>query len=257
LNVSVESVAYEYPVDDRGGSLPVLDGINIGVESGEFVSIIGPSGCGKTTLLKLIDGLLVPRSGHITVGGKPVTAPGRDRAMVFQHSSLLPWRTVWGNVAYGLELARVKDDSLRPRVRETVELVGLTDFQSYFPHALSGGMQQRVNIARAVALDPTVLLMDEPFGSLDAQTREELQVELLTIFRRTGKTILFVTHDISEAVFMSDRVVVLSGRPATVRSTLSIDLPRPREQSVRKDGKFIEYYSELWGLLHEREARRR
>ena len=227
MSVHAESVSFEYKVGG-GGSLPALKNVALTVEPGTFVSVLGPSGCGKTTLLKLIDGLLLPTKGKIEVNGIEVRGPGQDRAMVFQHASLLPWRTIEGNVAYGLEMAGVGGDVLRERVRQSITLVGLDGFESYYPHALSGGMQQRVNIARAAALDPEILLMDEPFGSLDAQTREDLQLEFLSIFRRTKRTVVFVTHDIGEAVFMSDFVAVLTPRPGTVKTVVRNGMGRPR-----------------------------
>lgn len=253
MSVSIDSVSFEYGLGAARKGLPVLDGVTLSIVPGSFVSVLGPSGCGKTTLLKLIDGLLLPTGGRVEVNGAPVRAPSPEKAMVFQHPSLLPWRTVDGNVAYGLELTGVGGDLLKSRVKSSVELVGLGGFESYFPHALSGGMQQRVNIARAAALDPQILLMDEPFGSLDAQTREDLQMEFLSIFRKTRKTVVFVTHDIAEAVFMSDFVAVLSQRPAKVKELVKIDIPRPRAPEVRDSPAFAGYYRRLWGMLHRPE----
>jgi NitT/TauT family transport system ATP-binding protein len=243
-------VSYEYGPSEKREGLLALSSVDLSVEKGAFVSILGPSGCGKTTLLKLIDGLLKPTGGNVSVNAEPVTGPGPDRGMVFQFPSLLPWRTVRGNVSYGLELAGVRGPSLRQHVDASLELVGLEAFQSYYPSALSGGMQQRVNIARAAALDPDILLMDEPFGSLDAQTREDLQLEFLSIFRRTGKTVVFVTHDIDEAIFMSDVVAVLTPRPGSVSRLVRIELPRPRVPALRDEKAFVDYHRILWDLLH-------
>jgi len=187
----------------------VLQNIDLSVAAGEFVSFLGASGCGKTTFLRLADGLVSPSAGEILLNGKPVTAPGPDRAFVFQDDSLLPWRTVQGNVLLGLEAKRVPKDAAIARAQEQIALVGLAEFEAFYPHELSGGMRQRVNLARALAIDPEVLLMDEPFASLDAQTREVMQGELLRIWSAEQKTVLFVTHQIEEAVYLSDRIVVL------------------------------------------------
>ena len=212
----------------------VLEDINLQVAAGEFVTIVGPSGCGKTTFLYILDGLLRPTSGQVLVDGQPVTAPGKSRAMVFQDAALLPWRTVLRNTMYSLECLKVNRPEAQVRAQMWLEVVGLQDFAKYYPHELSGGMQQRVNLARAMAVDPAILLMDEPFASLDAQTRETMQAELLSIWTRTRKTIVFVTHQIAEAIYLADRVVVFTARPAQVRETIEIDLPRPRDDSTRR-----------------------
>jgi NitT/TauT family transport system ATP-binding protein len=197
-------------------------GVDLDVEEGSFVSIVGPSGCGKTTILYAIDGLLPINGGEILVNNKPVIGPGRDRAMVFQSASLLPWRTVRGNITYGLNLKGEHRDQLAG-IEKLIDLVGLNGFENRYPAELSGGMQQRANLARALAVDPDILLLDEPFASVDAQTREKLQVELTQIWARTRKTMLFVTHDIAEAVFLSDRVVcLLRGRRACARLSTSL-----------------------------------
>jgi NitT/TauT family transport system ATP-binding protein len=224
---------------DAGGRIDrveALDCVSFSVNEGEIVAITGPSGCGKTTLLRLIMGLERPSSGQIMVDGRTVAGPGSDRGMVFQHAALLPWRTALGNVEFGLEEKGIPASERRGKALHYLELVGLTRYAHLRPHQLSGGMQQRVGIARALAIDPEVLLMDEPFGELDAQTRETLQAELLQIHERTQKTILFVTHDLDEAVLLADRVLVMSVHPGRVRDEVAINLPRPREEPVSLRG---------------------
>jgi NitT/TauT family transport system ATP-binding protein len=230
---------------------PILacNGIDLDVDESAFVSIVGPSGCGKTTLLYAIDGLLPINGGEIRVNDKPVTGPDKDRALVFQSASLLPWRSVWGNITYGLKLRNGMDQERTAKVETLIELVGLRGFEKRYPAELSGGMQQRANLARALAVDPDILLLDEPFASVDAQTREKLQVELTEIWRRTQKTMLFVTHDIAEAVFLSDRVVVFSARPAEVRQIIDIDIPRPRSLETKRSAVLQEYVKRVWNLI--------
>ena len=230
---------------------PVLacDGVDLDVEEGAFVSIVGPSGCGKTTLLYAIDGLLPINGGEIRVNDKPIDGPGRDRALVFQSASLLPWRTVWGNITYGVHLRNGWDRERSARVDSLIDLVGLRGFERRYPSELSGGMQQRANLARALAVDPDVLLLDEPFASVDAQTRERLQYELTQIWQRTQKTMLFVTHDIAEAVFLSDQVVVFSARPARVREIVRIDIPRPRSPETKLSPRLQDYVKRIWNLI--------
>lgn len=207
----------------------VFDGINFIIREGEFVSLVGPSGCGKSTLLLCIAGLESHTSGKITLEGRLVTKPGPELAIVFQEYALFPWRSVMRNVEYGLEVAGIPARQRRQLVMEKLELVGLTGFEDYWPHELSGGMRQRVAIARALVTNPQVLLLDEPFGALDALTRKSLQQELSRICQTTGKTVLFVTHSISEAVYLSDRVILLSRRPASIRLDIETNLPRPRD----------------------------
>jgi NitT/TauT family transport system ATP-binding protein len=235
-----------------GRAFLAVDGVDLDVGTGEFLAIVGPSGCGKTTFLNAVDGLVPVSSGSLTLNGTPITRPGPDRAMVFQQPSLLPWRTVLDNVRYGLELQRrVGRREARARAREFVRLVGLTGFEDAYPLELSGGMQQRVNLARALATDPEILLLDEPFAALDAQTREFMQLELLKIWRQTGKTTLFITHDIAEAVYLADRVVVLTARPGRVKTTVDIDLERPRELRVKRSAAFAVYEDRVWSAIEE------
>lgn len=223
-------------------SLTVFEDVSIHITDGEFVSIIGTSGCGKSTLLNLAAGLDNATAGRTCVAGKEVTGPGLDRGVVFQEFALFPWLTTLDNVAFGLQSKGVGKAERRAIAQKYVDLVGLSGFETYYIHRLSGGMRQRVGLARALAVEPAALLMDEPFGALDAQTRETMQAALSEIWERTKKTILFVTHDIREAVYLSDRVIVLSGRPATVSLELTIDLDRPRN---RHDAKFQKFEHEL------------
>jgi NitT/TauT family transport system ATP-binding protein len=233
----------------NGSIIEALRGIDFSVHEGEFVSIVGASGSGKSTLLRIIDGLLSATKGIVEVSGEPVRGPGPDRAFVFQQDNLLPWRTVIDNIGYGLTIRGMPRQRARQHARDLITLTGLEGFEDYYPHQISGGMRQRVNVARALAVDPSILLLDEPFAALDAQTREIMQSELLRIWSERKKTVLFVTHQIDEAVYLSDRVVVLSSRPGTVKSLIDIDLPRPRGLSIKRDPVFIKYVDEIWGLI--------
>jgi NitT/TauT family transport system ATP-binding protein len=220
------SKRFSITVDGEVHTVQALDRVSFTVRDGEIVALIGPSGCGKTTALRVAMGLDPSTSGRVTVDGREVHGCGHDRGMVFQHAELLPWLNARQNVMFGLEMKGLRGASLRETAEKYLELVGLTDSQNRRPHQLSGGMKQRVGIARALAIDPSVLLMDEPFGALDAQTREALQAELLDIHARTGKTILFVTHDLDEAVLLADRIVIMkSGR---VHDIMTVPLKRPR-----------------------------
>jgi len=231
--------------------LEVLHDINLSVEEGEFVSFVGASGCGKTTLLRVIHGLIPPTKGNVSVGGNVVDGPTSERGFVLQQDSLLPWRTVLRNVTFGLEVQNKEGKEAEARARELLHLVGLDGFESHYPLEISGGMRQRVNLARALAVDPEVLLMDEPFAALDAQTREVMQGELLRIWEQRRKTVLFVTHQIDEAVYLSDRVIVFSARPGRVRKDLKIDLPRPRPLSIKRSPEFLELVDAIWSLIEE------
>lgn len=229
----VDKISKEYVIDQGWGSatrLEVFRDLSFTVRNDEFVSVIGPSGCGKTTVLNLVAGLDQPSAGEIYLDGKPVTGPGLDRGTVFQEFALFPWLTVAGNIEFGLKSMGVPKSERKRRVADCIELVGLSDFCNYYPNRLSGGMQQRVGLGRALVVDPAVLLMDEPFGSLDAQTRDALQNSLSEIWLRTHKTVLFVTHDVREAVYLSDRVLVLSARPAEIVLDLAVGLRRPRDR---------------------------
>jgi NitT/TauT family transport system ATP-binding protein len=228
-----------------------LQGLEVEVSRGEFLSLVGPSGCGKSTFLNVLLGLLKPDSGDIRLDGKRITGPGQERAMVFQEFGLLPWRTVQANVELGLELKGVVAATRRQRAAELITLVGLNGFEQHYPHELSGGMKQRVGLARALATDPEVLLMDEPFASLDAQTRDIMQMELLQIWDRAKKTVLFVTHSIEEAAYLSDRVIIMTARPGRTKSTIKINLPRPRDYEMRLSAEFNDIKARIWDTLKE------
>ena len=228
-----------------------LQDVSLTVSTNEFLTIIGPSGCGKTTLLKIVGGLVPQDSGEVSIKGEQVSGPGPDRSMVFQRFALLPWASVLDNVAFGLELRGVPEERRNQLAAEQLTTMGLEEFESHYPHELSGGMQQRVGLARALAVDPDILLMDEPFGSLDAQTRRLLQDDLLQLWQRKQKTVVFVTHSMDEAVYLSDRVVLMSPRPGRVQEVLNVDLPRPRTEDVQKEQVFAEMKEYLWGALKE------
>jgi NitT/TauT family transport system ATP-binding protein len=231
------------------GNLNVLNDINLEISEGEFVSIVGPSGCGKTTFLRIIGGLESLDSGAIEIDNRPVTAPGADRGFVFQADSLLPWRSVFDNAFIGLEINGRTSTADKSITRRLLDLVGLSGFEDYYPRQLSGGMRQRVNLARALAVNPEVLLMDEPFSGLDAQTREIMQTELLRIWAEGRKTVLFITHQIDEAVYLADRVIVFGRRPGHIQDVVPIDLPRPRELSVKRDPRFAPLVDRIWSRI--------
>jgi NitT/TauT family transport system ATP-binding protein len=233
------------------GDLQALSDIDLAVERGEFISVVGPSGCGKTTFLRIVAGLESASSGEVLLDGRVVRAPGGDRGFVFQSDNLLPWRTVFANAIIGREVAGKVGPKEKARTMELLKLVGLEGFERYHPRQLSGGMRQRVNLARALAIDPEVLLMDEPFSALDAQTREIMQTELLRIWEDGRKTVLFVTHQIDEAVFLSDRVLVFARRPGRLRENVKIELPRPRALSIKRTAEFVRYVDHIWRLIED------
>ena len=238
--------------DPRKPGLVALYDISLAIRKNEFVSLLGPSGCGKTTLIRIIAGLLAADRGDVLVNQQCVTVPGRDRCMVFQQFGLLPWRTVMSNVEFGLEIEGMARDERRAVADKYLDLVGLKGFESYYPHQISGGMQQRVGIARALSKKPEILLMDEPFGAVDAQTREQLQEELLKIWAQTETTVVFVTHSIDEAVYLSDRVVVMQARPGRIKEEVAIDLPRPRwEGDIKADPRFAQLRARLRDSLRD------
>ncbi len=242
--VVIDDIGKRYPSSD--GEIQALEDVSFAVETGEFVCIVGPSGSGKTTLFRIIAGLEPPTSGAVYLDGDPVEGPGADLGLVFQEYHLFPWRTVAGNVGFGLEQQGATDAEREERVQSLIDLVGLDGFEDSYPRDLSGGMKQRVALARALAVDPSLLLMDEPFGAVDAQTRKMLQEELLDIWTETGKTVLFVTHDVEEAVTLADRVVVMSSEPGTVREVVDVDVERPRSRS---DPAFGDYYERILELI--------
>ena len=226
----------------------IFKDVNLSLRDGEFVSVVGPSGCGKTTMLRVINGLMPRTSGEIFIDGKSAADLDHELVMgfVFQGASLLPWRTSLRNVLLGLEGRGHSPKEAEQSARKFLELVGLSGFESHYPHELSGGMQQRVNLARALAINPRILLMDEPFAALDAQTRNFMQLELLRIWRETRKTVIFVTHMIAEAILLSDRVIVFTHRPGTIRSEFQVPLPRPRTMEMRSDPRFLELENVVW-----------
>jgi NitT/TauT family transport system ATP-binding protein len=252
MYIQVKDVTKTFPVGGKkrdGKRLVALDDISLEIEEGSFVAVCGPSGCGKSTLLRLIHGLDKPDSGEIYAGGALVDRPSLSRGMVFQGHNLMPWRTIERNVALGLESLKVPKAERAERVKNWLDKVGLRDFAEYYPAQLSGGMQQRVGLARALVLDPEALLMDEPFGALDAQTRVVLQEELERIWETEAKTAVFITHDIDEALFLADRVVVMSARPGRIVADIAVDAPRPRGTEWRSSAKFGELKGQIWDLL--------
>jgi NitT/TauT family transport system ATP-binding protein len=250
--IEVQHVSYAFGGRPGKSPLPVLADVDLAVADGTFVSILGPSGCGKTTLLRIMHGLLRAGTGQVVIDEQLVRQPAADRAMVFQDFNLLPWRTALENVQFGLEVQGMRDPQRAILAREALERVGLTAFAHHYPHQLSGGMQQRLGLARALCTRPRHLFMDEPFGALDLQTRELLQVDLMRWWEQDRTTVVFVTHSVDEAVFLSDRVYVLGARPSRVDYTVDVRLPRPRwtdDQAVRSSEQFSEYRRRLWDML--------
>ncbi|MGF6757020.1 ABC transporter ATP-binding protein [Paraburkholderia sp. GAS42] len=250
--ISVRNIAKGFHLNRRGHFV-VLQDVSFDVAAGEFLVLVGPSGCGKTTLLDLIGGLTTPDSGSILVGGNPIAGPGLDRGIVFQQYALFPWKTAQGNIEFGLEAKGVPKAQRIDRARYWLDLVGLAGFEDRYPHELSGGMKQRVAIARSLSYDPDVLLMDEPFAALDAQTRETLQDELLRIWQQTGKTIVFITHGIEEAVYLGQRVLVMAATPGRVTHSLDVRLNRDDPAGdLRATPEFVELRHQIWQLIHHR-----
>ena len=245
----------------RSGAVTALQSVDFDIPRGQFVCVLGPSGCGKSTILSIIAGLISASAGSVTVLGAPVTKPVTDLGIVFQRDLLLPWRSALDNVLLQAEIRRLPKEPLEIRARELLRLVGLEDFAGMLPQELSGGMRQRVSICRALVHDPSLLLMDEPFGALDAMTRDQMNLDILRIWERNSKTVIFVTHSITEAVFLADRVIVMSPRPGTIKADLHIGLPRPRHLAIRETPEFTRYAKEIrllfqsMGLLNEDEAR--
>ncbi|NLV27747.1 MAG: ABC transporter ATP-binding protein [Methanomicrobiales archaeon] len=248
--VEISHLQKEFTKEDSVRVIALSD-INLTIADDEFVSFVGPSGCGKTTLLRIIAGLDTANSGEVRVDGSLITGPGQKVGMVFQEYSLFPWRNVLKNVAFGLQMRGVSKDERYDIARKYISLVGLSQFEKSYPYELSGGMRQRVAIARALATDPDLLLMDEPFGALDAQTRNHMQCELLDIWESKKKTILFVTHSCDEAVFLSDRVIVLSPRPGRIREILNISIPRPRD---RTNNEFIDLRRQILEMIEDEDG---
>ena len=243
----------------RRGKLEVdaIRGFDLDVNDGEFVAIVGPSGCGKSTFLHILGGFEKHTSGDLLVDGKPVTSPGPDRGVVFQEYALYPWRSVEGNITWGLEVQGVPKAERNAIAERLLAKVGLTHFRNHYPAELSGGMKQRVAIARTLAFDPKILLLDEPFGALDAQNRELMQEELQRIWQDSRKTAIFITHDIDEAVYLADRVIVFTARPGRAKADIRIDLPRPREIEIKKSPQYAAYRNQIWDLLRTEVLRAR
>jgi len=254
--LKVEGLGITYENPKTGAQTEAVRGIDLTIPKGEFVTVVGLSGCGKTSFLSAVAGLIRPSAGTIAVAGRKVTRPGPDRAVVFQKATLLPWRTVLANITYGLDLRGVPRKEARAKAEHYVDLVQLRGFEHYYPSALSGGMQQRVNLARALATDPHLLLLDEPFAALDAITRENMQAELLNIWNLTRKTVLMVTHQIDEAVLLSDRVIVFSGRPGRVLAEIKIDLPRPRTAEAKFTVRFDELAKQICTIIQQSAGRK-
>ena len=263
--IEIRDVSHRYAARDGSGEYWALRGISLKIESGTFVSLLGPSGCGKTTLLRIANGLIRPSRGTVWIDGREVAGPSADRAMVFQEFNLLPWRTARRNVEMPLEVLGITAPRRREFSARRLAQVGLEKFAGFYPHQLSGGMKQRVGLARALAIDPSYLFMDEPFGALDPQIREMMQIELMKLWDAEGplpgaedkpqrKTVLFVTHSVDEAVFLSDRVIMLGTQPGRVIADLAIDLPRPRwadDEALKRSPAFIAYRNDIWHMLKQ------
>ncbi|GHV44312.1 ABC transporter ATP-binding protein [Synergistales bacterium] len=253
-HIQAKRVVREFQIRNTLGvkeKMSVLENFDLDINDGEFMSILGPSGCGKTTFLNILAGLDQFDGGEITVDGEPLKARNFNRGIVFQSYALLPWRTVIKNLEIGLEIRHIEKKERRGIAKHYLELVGLAAFENQYPHQLSGGMKQRVAIARVLAYQPDLLLMDEPFAALDAQTRENLQIELLRIWEVDKKTIVFVTHSIDEAILLSDRVAFMSSRPGHIKEIINIDLPRPRTEDIRNSAEFASIRKNLWGMLQD------
>jgi NitT/TauT family transport system ATP-binding protein len=247
--IVIDQVGHRYR-PPTGREVVALDSVSLSVENREFLALLGPSGCGKSTLLYMIGGFLPTVTGSILIDGKPVAGPGPDRGVVFQHFALFPWKTVKANVLYGLERMQLARAERESRAQAFIDMVGLTGFEDSYPSQLSGGMKQRAAIARTLAFDPEILLMDEPFGALDAQTRSLMQAELLNIWRRTPKTVIFVTHDVQEAVFLADRVAVMSARPGRIKALIDTKFDKT-DPHVFKSKAFADKVDEIWGLVRD------
>jgi NitT/TauT family transport system ATP-binding protein len=251
LAVQARGVSVEYERTREKSTLVALEDFTLDVAEGEFVAIVGPSGCGKSTFLNVVAGLVAPAAGEIMVYGKPVTGPGPDRAVVFQDYALMPWRTVEANVRFGLEMQRRIDSETPAKIARYIKMVGLTGFEKAYPRELSGGMRQRVGLARALVTEPRLLLMDEPFAAVDAMTREIMQEELTKIVATTGQPIIFITHGVDEAVTLADRIAVVTNRPGRIKEILDVDLPRPRSRASRQLPAFQALRERVWELLAE------
>ncbi|MFG1614709.1 ABC transporter ATP-binding protein [Nonomuraea wenchangensis] len=246
--ISFRNVSKSFPL--KGGDFLALDRVDLDIADREFVTVVGPSGCGKSTLMSMAAGLTEPGTGDILLDGAPVAGPGPDRGVIFQQYALFPWLSVRKNVEFGLKLMNLPPDERKRRAEHAIELVGLSDFADALPKTLSGGMKQRCAIARAYAVDPQVLLMDEPFGALDALTRVQLQDQLLATWSREQRTVMFITHDVDEAVYLANRVVVMAARPGRIHRVIDVDLPYPRTEEVRLSPEFSRIRNEVWHSVY-------
>ena len=247
--LKIDNVVKEY-VGNKGKTV-ALNGVSLDIKENEFICVVGPSGCGKSTLLNIIAGLLEPTSGAVYLDGKKIEGTGVERGVVFQGYALFPWRTVLKNVMFGLEMKRMPKDQAEMIAKKYIKAVGLEGFEHAYPKELSGGMRQRVAIARAYAADPEVLLLDEPFGALDAQTRVQLQSELLNTWEHEKKTCFFITHDVDEAIILAQRVIIMSARPGRIKKIVDIDIPYPRTQATKTDPRFLELKTEIWNEVYQ------
>ena len=250
-NIKVKIDGVRKVFNGRSGEMVALNSINMDILDNEFVCVVGPSGCGKSTLLNIIAGLMEPTSGNVFVDGKKVQGTGVERGVVFQQYALFPWLTVKKNVEFGLRLKNLPEDEIEEIAMKYIRMVDLEKFTNAYPKELSGGMKQRVAIARAYAVNPEVLLMDEPFGALDAQTRTQLQSELLKTWQEERKTCFFITHDVEEAIILAQRVVIMSARPGRIKEIVEIDIPYPRTQETRMDPTFIELKNFIWSRVYQ------
>lgn len=248
VSIEIKNLSVNFQQQRTNEKIEAIQDLNLSISSGKFICVLGPSGCGKTTLLNVLAGLQKPSLGSVTINSNPIETVNQQSAMVFQSSALLPWRTVLQNISYGLEIQKVTKKEQALRSHEMCQLVGLQGFEQSYPHELSGGMQQRVNLARALVIQPNLLLMDEPFASLDSQMREEMQLEVLKIWQHTKQTVVFVTHDIQEAVFLADEVYVMTSRPGTIKIKITIDLAQPRTYELKKTNLFHQYVDQLRDL---------
>ena len=249
VKVKIDHVEKIY--DGRKGKMIALNGVDLDIMENEFICVVGPSGCGKSTLLNIIAGLLEPTSGAVYVDGKKVEGTGTERGVVFQQYALFPWLTVMKNVMFGLKLKGMKDEEAKEIAMKYIKMVQLEDFVDSYPKELSGGMNQRVAIARAYAVQPEVLLLDEPFGALDAQTRTQLQSELITTWQEVKKTCFFITHDVEEAIILATKVIVMSARPGRIKTIIDINLPYPRTQELKMSKEFLELKAKIWGEVYQ------
>ncbi len=249
VKLKLDNVYKEY--QGRNGKTVALNGVNLDIMENEFICVVGPSGCGKSTLLNIIAGLLEPTSGAAYLDGKKIEGTAVERGVVFQQYALFPWRTVINNVMFGLEMKKTPKEEARKIALKYIESVGLKGFEDAYPKELSGGMKQRVAIARAYAANPEVLLLDEPFGALDAQTRVQLQTELLNTWEQEKKTCFFITHDVDEAIILAQRVIIMSARPGRIKRIVNIDIPYPRTQETKSDPHFLELKAEIWNQVYQ------